>query len=419
MAPIVLRQSGTPVAAAFAPLAEQEPIASASADLRAHGLIRFELVDTLALFENMERDWVELAERVARPEHVFQQFAWNWHWCNHYLPPEGTGRTQLAIVAGRIDGRLVLVLPLVTVRRAGLKQLRWMGEPVSQYGDAIAAPEAQSIAALNAAWSFAVEATGADLANLRKVRADATVAPLIEALGATITATEAAPFVDLEGFANVESYDDEVPAKRRRNSRRQMRRLEELGPVAFETEENSPHASLLACTAISLKRDWLKARNEISLAMADERYSAFFADAAAGTVRPTGCKVLQLRASNETAAVQIVIEHKGVRFLHIAVYASKYGRFGSGSLQLENTIRSCIGDGIKRFDFLAPKHEYKLEFADKIIDVHDFALALSRKGAVYTRGYLGLRRHLKAAAAAMPGPLKRGVMTAVGLLKRS
>lgn len=418
MAHIVLRQTGTSIAETFAPLIAQGPVASAASVSRAHSLIRFELIDTFVRFEDMERDWVELCERVARPEHVFQGFAWNWHWCNSYLPPEGTGRTRLAIVAGRIDGRLVLVLPLVTVRKAGLKQLCWMGEPVSQYGDAIAAPEAQNLEALKAAWLFAVKATGADLANLRKVRADATIAPLVEALGATITATEAAPYIDLEGFSDFEGFEEKVPTKRRKNRRRQMRRLQELGPVAFDAEENNDNARLLARYAISLKRAWLKTRSQISLAIIDERYSSFFADAAAGRVRPTGCKVLQIRTRNETAAMQVVIEHKGVRFLHIAVYASKFEKFGAGSLLLENAIRSCIDDGIKRFDLLAPKHEYKLEFADKFVDVNDFALALSGKGAVYTRGYLGVRRHLKSAAEAMPSPLKRGLMRAVGLLKR-
>lgn len=417
MTSIALRQSGTSLidtaAALIAPgLADETQSRS-----RASSLLRFEMIDKLAGFEALEADWRQLFESAARPEHVFQSYAWNWHWCQHYLPRDGRGM-RLAIVAGRMDGSLVLLLPLVTVRKAGLTQLCWMGEPVSQYGDAIAAPAAQNLEALSAAWAFAVESTGADLANLRKVRAGAVVEPLLNALGARITATEAAPYIELGGLESFERFEALMPTKRKKNRRRQMRRLQELGSVGFGCDESSGEASLLARYAISMKRAWLKTRNQISLAMVDERYSNFFAGVSAGGRHQTDCKVLQIRTRNETAAMQVVIECKGVRFLHIAVYALKFEKFGAGSLLLEHAIGTAIEDGCSQFDLLAPKHEYKLEFADKSVDVNDYALGVTGKGRLYTSSYLGVRRRLKAAAEGMPAPLKRALVGAVALLKR-
>jgi CelD/BcsL family acetyltransferase involved in cellulose biosynthesis len=185
--------------------------------------IELELVTTFDGFEALEAEWNALHSETGACSHAFQGFNWCWHWCRHYLGEAGTG-PSLAIVAGRRSGRLVLVMPLVTQRTAGLVELTWLGQPVSQYGDALAAPEAADVPSLEAAWRFAVARTGADVANLRRVRADSVMASLLAHLRARITATEEAPFLNVSqdrGFAEWETRR-QPPA--RKNRRRQARR---------------------------------------------------------------------------------------------------------------------------------------------------------------------------------------------------
>src|SRR6478609_4610579 len=101
---------------------------------------------------DFETDWNDLFWRAGRGSQIFQTFNWNWHWSNHYLPsPSDEAAPSLAIVTGRRDGRLVMVWPLTTERVAGLSQLAWMGDPVSQYGDILVEPEAVPL--LGEAWS--------------------------------------------------------------------------------------------------------------------------------------------------------------------------------------------------------------------------------------------------------------------------
>jgi CelD/BcsL family acetyltransferase involved in cellulose biosynthesis len=99
----------------------------------------FELVSDRASFDALEAEWNDLFRRSGGGAQVFQTFIWNWHWCNHYLPAANEGSTaiSLAVVTGRRAGRLVMVWPLVSESAAGLRQLAWMGEPVSQYGDVL------------------------------------------------------------------------------------------------------------------------------------------------------------------------------------------------------------------------------------------------------------------------------------------
>ena len=113
-----------------------------------------------------------------------------------------------------------------------------------------------------------------------------------------------------------------------------------------------------------------------------------------------------------------MLECKGQRFLHVAVYGSKFEKMGVGGLLLEYAVAGCWKDGIGRLDLLAPRHEYKMEFADGTVPVNDHAIALTLAGRAYARGYLGMRRKLKAAVEAMPAPARRAFASAIGLLKR-
>ncbi len=381
--------------------------------------IAFELVTDMAHFEALEPEWNDLFSRAGRPEHVFQTFAWNWHWCRHYLVtgPRDSG-PHLAIVAGRFAGRLALLMPLVVTRKWGLRQLSWMGEPVSQYGDAVATPEASDLDTLMAAWAFAVASTHADVAFLRKVRSDAVVAPLLAALGMRVTATEDAPFIDLTQADSYETYQASRSPKRQKNRRRHMRRLQERGTVSFESYAGTRDAADLAAYAILMKRASLKSKDQLSLALADDRFASFFADVAHGRSHPVSCKVLAIRSNGEIAAMKIILENGAASFLHVAVYASKFEKCGAGGLLFEHAIADGYDHGIKHFDLLPPRHEYKMDFADGVITVSDYAGAPTALGRAYASGVLGTRHRIKAAIEAMPAPLRRAMGTVHGALKR-
>ncbi len=402
MTQLTLRETAfdiRPDAAAFA-----ERDATREANLGAR--IDFALVTTFAGIEALEADWNTLHAAAGLPAHVFQGFNWCWHWCRHYLGDGKTG-TRLAVVTGRIEGRLVLVLPLVTQRTAGLTELTWLGAPVSQYGDALATPEAASPAALEAAWAFVVAETRADVANLRRVRADSVIAPLMERLQAPVTATEEAPFCNVTGDTSFEGWEQRRMPKARKNRRRQARRLADMGEVAFRSDSGTVEAGKLAAAAVRLKRTTLGAKGAITLALADERFEAFFADAAAGLGRPAGVTVLSINSAGTPAALKIIIDDRRARFLHVAVFEPRFERCGVGGLLLEQLVTETIKAGCQTLDLLPPRHEYKMEFGDGVVLVHDYALALSTAGWVYARGYLALRRRLKAVVEGLPLPVRQ------------
>jgi len=368
--------------------------------------INLELVSTFAAFETLEDEWNALHRETARRAHAFQSFNWCWHWCRHYLG-DGTAGPSLAIVTGRQAGRLVLVMPLVTQRKAGLAELTWLGEPVSQYGDVLASGDAATVRSLEAAWRFAVSRTRADVANLRRVREDSTAFALLAHLGASVTAAEEAPFLDLSKDTSFAGWEERRQPRARKNRRRHERRLADEGEIGFCALSGSDEAALLARHAVRLKRESLAGKGAISLALADERFERFFSNAAHGFDRPAGVSALALTSNGMPAALKIMIETDDTAFLHVAVFEPKYEKHGVGSLLLERLVERTILSGRSQLDLLPPRHTYKLDFADGIVTVRDYAIALSAKGWLYTQGFLRVRRRIKSAIEALPKPLRR------------
>ncbi len=378
----------------------------------------FSFVRDRAGFDALEEEWNGLFERAGRSAQLFQGFNWLWHWCNHYLDrPEASGRgAQLAIVTARRKGRLVMVWPLVRSRAGGITKLSWMGEPVSQYGDVLIDEVADADAILRGAWKFIVSHSGADVVLLRKVRADAAVAPLLPSVGGIATEKLEAPYLDLASAPSFAEYEKRYSSGARRNRKRQRRRLEERGAVEVEAWTHGARASELARMAIDLKRVWLAERGLVSAAFADNRIGDFFADVTLGGVRPAGCRVLALTCGGAPVALEIGLTCKDRAAIHVIAYDRAYEKAAAGALLMEESIRRSCEAGLATFDLLAPAAPYKADWADGTVEVCDWVLPLTVAGHIYGRVYFGFLRNLvKKALAVSPNSLRRVVTSGLGV----
>jgi CelD/BcsL family acetyltransferase involved in cellulose biosynthesis len=370
------------------------------------GPVEFRLVRDLAGFAALEDEWKALHEASAEPHQVFQTFAWNWLWCRHYLPAAGAPGARLAVVTGRQAGQLVLVLPLVVERVAGVTQIGWMGDPVTQYGDALASAPIRSTGVMRAAWRFAVATTGADVANLRKVRSDAVTSTALDTLGGRIVARQEAPYAVFAGHQQFASYEAQLSAKGRKNRRRHLRRLQEIGDIRFTTAEGE-EAVRLVRLAMELKRAWIASRGEVSRAFADKRFERFFVEAVSSEAQGTGCRISALRCNDEVAALEVTLDSHRHRFLHIGVYEPRFEKFGVGGLLLQHSLQESLAQGIETFDLLAPRYDYKMEFCTAAVEVRDYALAFTWRGWTYVNTWLKARAQLKRLVQSAPAPLRR------------
>jgi CelD/BcsL family acetyltransferase involved in cellulose biosynthesis len=313
-------------------------------------------------------------------------------------------------VTVRQHGVLIGVLPLVVERVFGLKQLAFMGAPVSQYGDVLMAPDASAAETIANALRFAIKRTHADLVRLAKVRDGALITVALSQFGVTTTAAEEAPYIDLTKYGSFAAYQERFSNKARKNRRRLERRLEERGAIDVLWDLSGSAGAAAATASLTLKRAWLKERGQLSLAFADPRTDAFFADACTGTARPSGAGVSLLRSGGEIANAAVTVTAKGTQALHILAYDNAFEKCAPGVLHVEKLIEHAFAQGLQTVDFLAPRHDYKNEWADGAVRVADYAVPVTVLGRVYAHAYLGCARErakavVKAAAAHMRAPL--------------
>jgi CelD/BcsL family acetyltransferase involved in cellulose biosynthesis len=388
---------------------EPELLSAAAGEIATQ--VTFDIVGDRTGLEALEADWNALFDRAGMPHQAFQTFNWCWSWAQTFLTTEATTDrgSRLAILTGRCDNRLVTLWPMVIETHGGLRELSWLGEPVSQYGDVLLDPAlAHPDAVLRAAWDHLATTLKPDLARLRKVRADAAIAPLLQGLGSLRSAELEAPFIDLTRAADFAAYEERFPTRARRNRRRQMRRLEETGKVCFRHLDQGTEATAFATQGIELKRRWLIDQGQVSPALADVRMQRFMALVASGGPRTPATRVSVLQSDDKAAAIQIGFTCKNTRILHVIVYDRAFEKTAAGVLNLEEAIRHGFTEGLARIDLLAPKAAYKMEWADGAVGIADHAIGLSITGKLYARVYLGMvRDRLKGAVERLPQGLRR------------
>lgn len=378
--------------------------------------LSFELITERSHFDALECDWNALFAESGHSHQLFQSFNWNWHWCNHYLDTDSA--LTLSIVTARRNGHLVMVWPLVRERRAGMTVLSWMGDPVTQYGDVVVEQGPGKADLLAQGWTYVTKHIGADYIYLRKLRADAEIAPILAAANARTTARSEAPYLDLTADVDFETYQQRFSKKTRRTRRRKHRRLNDRGSLSFAQYDGGADARSIAIQAIQMKWVWLKKLALYSRAFDDERIRDFFADVAEGADHPAGSRVSVLYSADDVAAIELSLICKGRAALHVIVYELDFEQQSPGTLQLEESFKHAFDQGLQTYDLLAPTSRYKKEWSTGSIAVNDHAVPLSLRGRTYVDLYLcGLREGAKHIMDTLPPAVRRPAASTLKMLR--
>jgi CelD/BcsL family acetyltransferase involved in cellulose biosynthesis len=349
-------------------------------------------------FESLATEWTELFERAGRPEQLFQTFEWLDCWADHFLDDPG----RLRLVIGRRDGRLAMVWPLIiTTNCFGLAQLGWMGEPVSQYGDALLEPGPLAHETLVAGWS-AVRALGADVALFRKTRGDSNVGALL-AVQAIACEHAEAPFAQFRGKTDFAMVLSRRSPKAQSSRRRLLRRLQETGDISFETGADPQSAQSLLRAAFRMKRDWLLRRGLYSAPIESDAMLTFFLDFAARAPDQVTTLVDAILRDGQPVSVGVTLACKGSGFGHLLAHDPDCDKQGAGVLLAEHVMKSCFARRLERYDMLAPYDAYKAEWADDAVPAADFIAGFTPPGKLFAYAWSsGARQRIKTAVKKMP-----------------
>ena len=271
------------------------------------------------------------------------------------------------LVTVRENGRLVMLLPLQIQRLCGATVARWLGEPIAQYGDALALPGPGRPAWFAAAQAEIAGWTDVDLLALSGLRADSVLA----ACGAPVAPADpsrfAAPYVDL------------TPRLRRHRSiERRMKKLAAHGPLRLEAVAGPAARREAAEQALAFKNEWLRRRWRYSAALSDSDVVA----CALALAEKGALLAHRLWAGARLAAVELGLRREGVYRSLIGAYESDLAEGAPGHVLTLMLLPALAAEGIGRFDFLPPADPYKLAFSTGVTAMGALYRPYNARGAM-------------------------------------
>jgi CelD/BcsL family acetyltransferase involved in cellulose biosynthesis len=344
----------------------------ATAQLAAPGGEQTPRAAVIRAISPVRAQWAEL-QRCAAPN-VFQSLGWCQAWQE---AAESVGQAEALFLVGVWVGtRLEMLWPLaITHSRLG-RVLHALAEPATQYCDALLAPDADRAALLRCAWGAIAGSREVDVVELRRVRADAAIAalPLIASGAVAAHCKTSAPAIAFEGGG--------APLRRSGRTynvlRKHERMLSRHGPVEFALIADPDAKAALVDEAIRLKHGWMRERGLWSAGYSHPANAAF----QRALARRPEFLVARLTSGGVTAAIEAGIVDRGHYWSLLQGYDARFAEHGPGRLLTWRLVDWCPQGGIGYFDFLAPAHAHKREWANREVPVGDYVIPLTLRGRI-------------------------------------
>lgn len=343
---------------------------------------RVTCVETLDGVDALAAEWAAL-ERATPEATGFQSLVW----CRTWLSLSGA-RLSPRIVCVREGEQLVLLAPLQIERRFGVAVARWIGEPMTQYGDALALPGEG-----RRRWRALAEQEMArwrdvDLVALTRLRADGVIAD-----GRSFGEALAAPYVDLRQWK----------PRRHKSVERRARRLEAQGPIALVEPDAPASRESFARRAIALKRAWLRDKGAYSAGLSHPVSEQFLAALA----RDGFLRINALSVGGEIAALDLGFVAGDVYRSLLGCFAPRFAAGAPGQALTSRLIARCAAQGLSRYDMLLPADSYKLAWATGETRMEARFLATTLRGHIAAFALARLRPLAKRALRMLGGAWAR------------
>lgn len=296
-------------------------------------ILRVDVVETLAGVDALAEEWSAL-ERATPEATGFQSFVWCRAWLAH-------AAVAPRIVCVRENGRLAMLVPLQIERRFGISVARWVGEPMTQYGDALALPDAG-----RAQWRQLAEAEmsgweDVDLLALTRLRADGALS--FDAGGGE--ALLAAPFIDLARWR----------PQRRKSMERRLKRLAARGTLSLSEAATPAARESIARQALALKRGWLRRKGVFSAGLSNPASEPFLAALA----RDGHLRVNALCVGDEIAAIDLGFVGGGAYRSLLGCFEPRFADGSPGHALTAQIVARSAQEGLAAYDMLLPADSYK------------------------------------------------------------
>ena len=374
---------------------------------------RFSVLSSVGSLKACAPLWRELEDSAGTSAGPFQSYDWCSTWLLHALRSGQACRPF--IIAAYSGCRLVLLWPMMVTPMAGLRVLRWLSDPWSQYGDVLVGADHDAAGLMASVIELIKESRAADAIWLRHVRADAAARPYLEAGFDRIGHYAGAPFMDLTQFSTETEYLARYD-KPQRKRRKQIRRVleERGGALSFEVHSQGSAFIRGISDAIPQKRRWLSQRGLVSRPIFSSWTESFLlalATDTAGRLKPV-CSIL--KTGDRAVSYEIGLRYGDRHYCFITAHDVAMTNDSPARLHMDFAQRSALNEGCKVFDLMVPLAPHKASWSSGHVAAGDYWLPLSPGGRLAGALFKTLRPPAQALYHRTPETLRRAARALIG-----
>ncbi|GAA2903346.1 hypothetical protein GCM10010472_71980 [Pseudonocardia halophobica] len=352
-----------------------------------------EVVRSTAELDALESGWGELLDAV--PDHSLSRtFLYNRVAWTHLAEPRGA---ELAVITVRRGAELLLIWPLHVERRRGHTTAAHLGNRSTQeYAAPLVRPGEHAAEALELATAHATRLADV-LAVYHQPEAPLPVGGRLGSLAFASTTSSPLAVRPADGF---DAWLATRPQKLRWEMRRNRRRLQKAGTVAFRSSDGDPAFGHRAVDWIfARKREWLVRRHKTTPWISDGSGEVFFHELLDGTPAGAAVRPLVVGVTLDDELISASVCYRSGRALEGFVMAFDESRasLGAGNVLIEECVRLAFDLGLD-FDFRIDAFDYKLRWADRGTTHHTRFVPCTVRGLApvaarhATRAYAELKR---------------------------
>ncbi|MDB4968494.1 MAG: hypothetical protein JWN44_4183 [Myxococcales bacterium] len=313
-----------------------------------------EVTDTEGLAA-LAAEWRDLLARAADPT-PFQSHEWQATWWQHH----GGGR--LWVLCARDNGVLVGLMPLHVARYRGtpLRQVRFLGAPLSDFQEILAARGQEAVARAALLGHLAQHSHRWDLCDFADQRkgTSLTEGEMPAGLRPLLVHHRICPFIPLG-----KSWDEFVK-RLSKNTRTNVGRRRRQVAKQFRAEYDLASEATVAQAMEELFRlhnsRWR--RRGVAGAFAGARMQAFHHDVARKFLQRGWLKLHRLRLDGETRAAFYCFQLGTRVYYYLSGFDLEFGKYSIGNVLMAQAIERAISDGATEFDLLRGDEIYKFQW---------------------------------------------------------
>ncbi|MFO1033766.1 MAG: GNAT family N-acetyltransferase [Hyphomicrobiales bacterium] len=363
----------------------------------------------LAALERWRLAWQALDQCAAGRNGFFQSYAW----CHGWMQAHGSDHSAHVLLIAR-GGQAQVIWPLMRDRAfGGVKLLRALGEPHSQYST-ILTRAAQLSEEDRLLLIQGLAQSGADAAVINYVPQDSALHGLLPAESRARQLDNLSSQFDLSGFTKPQDYVAWMSKRQRLLRRRAETFFKPQGGLSMRVLHPGTEAfSEAAQHCIALKRVWIEKTGRINDGL-DYPGHAGFLSSLAGPRECGRAIMFSMGTANRTIAYQIGFAHQGHYYLYTAGFDWHFRGLSPGAVLIDYVNEWLAAEGFHTFDLMGNRSGYKEQFCNKPLPLTGHILNLTWKGRVYS----GLwSRRLRPAAKMMFHALPVSVRHAINRLR--